>query len=229
MKITLIYIPLFLLSVFEVKSQMTSLPKEDIQPRKAEVKSDDEKVLKKGNHVINMYYGTNLLTAVFRKVVPELAQDVKIKSLGPIGFVYEYMASDHVGIGAEFGYSQTAFHFVYPYTYEDQNTGQTRTENFNYSLNFTRFRGMVRANFHFVRDKDFDCYGLISVGYRSTKFVIKTDNPYNDLKLSFNATLVPVGIKPGIGFRYFFTQNFGLNLELAAGTPLLCGGLAFKL
>jgi hypothetical protein len=41
-------------------------------------------------------------------------------------------------------------------------------------------------------------------------------------------SFIPLGIKPGVGFRYFFTKNIGINTEVALGMPVFNGGLSVK-
>ena len=56
---------------------------------------------------------------------------------------------------------------------------------------------------------------------------IKFPNKANNVRLyhGIGLGIIPFGFKPGLGLRYFFTENFGLNVELALGTPLLGGGV----
>ncbi len=149
--------------------------------------------------------------------------DVKYSSIGPVGLMYEYFVTDNVGLGAEFGYS--AYNISYKYDSYDQNFDPAV---YTDTYNFTTIRAMFRANFHFTHDSNFDAYGFVSAGYRTTKFTITSTDPlWNDGKSNFNS-IIPFGVKPGIGLRYFFTENLGLNLEFALGTPLMAGGLSAK-
>ena len=51
--------------------------------------------------------------------------------------------------------------------------------------------------------------------------------PYYDESVSWGG-FIPFGIKPGLGLRYFFAGPIGLNIEIAAGTPVMCGGLSLR-
>jgi hypothetical protein len=188
--------------------------------------SDGEpRAVKEGDNSVNFYYGTNLLTTIYKRAASSTAENVKFKSLGPIGIVYEHLLTDVIGLGVEFGYSKTTVEYRDSY-YNSSLLYQTN-EIYEYQLTATTIRAMFRANFHFAKSEKFDAYGLISVGYRSTKFNFTSTNPYDNGSYDFNS-LIPVGVKPGLGFRYFFIPNVGINLEIAAGTPLMCGGLSFK-
>ena len=186
----------------------------------------DEQVVKQGDNTINLYYGTNLLGSVYKRVASSAAENFKIRSRGPIGLVYEHLVTDIVGLGAEFGYSQTTVGYQDRDYYYDQN-GQRIDQVYNYDWKFTTIRIMFRANFHFARTENFDAYALVSAGYRGVSASFTTDNPDGNATLSYNSPFV-MGVKPGIGLRYFFVPNVGVNLEIAAFIPLMCGGFVFK-
>ena len=194
---------------------------------RAQTIDNKKSAVKEGDNTINIYYGTNLLSGIYKRLAVESAVDLRVRSLGPIGLVYEHMVSEVVGVGAELGYSQTNLDFHNYDTYYDSQTNQNYADTYNYNMQFTTMRAMFRANFHFADAEKFDAYALVSAGYRTTTFKYTTDNPYDDTHVNFR-TLIPVGVKPGIGLRYFFTDNIGLNMEIALGTPLMCGGLSFK-
>ncbi|MES2680242.1 MAG: hypothetical protein V4635_10170 [Bacteroidota bacterium] len=175
----------------------------------------------RGDNCINIYYGNNLVNFLFRKEAGSAATDMKRSSVGPVGIVYEHLLSDGFGLGVEFGYSQSTLHY---YDVPDFNQNKTK---FEYTLNASTLRAMVRLNFHFAGSKKFDAYWLISTGYRHVVFSYTTNDPYIGIEPSF-FSMSPIGVKPGIGFRYFFNNYIGLNLEIALGTPILGGGVSFK-
>ena len=187
---------------------------------------DDDSFAKKGDQTINLYYGISLFNNIYRNVAAANATDLQFKSLGPIGIMYEYFVADKVGVGMELGYSK--FEFSYSYDFDSFTTGTvSTTQTFKDTWTFTNIRAMFRANFHFVDSKTFDAYGFFSAGYRNTSYNFTSTNPNANSLRTFNS-IIPFGIKPGIGIRYFFTTNIGLNAEFALGTPLMSGGLSFK-
>ncbi len=186
-----------------------------------DVKSEGENIIQKGKNYINVYYGVNIFTSFYKTVASNAAVNIKTSAIGPVGIVYEHLVTDKIGIGVEFGYS--SFKLTYNDAFADFNGLIT---NYDYTWQFTTIRAMFRANFHFAKSDKFDAYGFLSAGYRGTSFNFSTNDP-NTSKLTFNG-LIPFGLKPGMGFRYFFTPSFGLNAEIAIGTPIICGGLAFK-
>lgn len=187
----------------------------------AQSSSSEEVAIKKGENSVYVYYGTNLLGSVYKAGLKGSTLNVSTKTMGPIGLVYEHMVTDIIGLGAEFGYSK--FTLNYDETYYGYNGREVYTS----TVDITTIRAMFRANFHFAPAEKFDAYGLISAGYRTTNWSVSTNNPNGSSTFSFGGFL-PFGVKPGIGLRYLFTKNLGVNIELAAGTPLMCGGLVFK-
>lgn len=184
------------------------------------LKSDDT-FGHQGMSAVNVYYGVSVFNGVY-KAVAASGTDVKFSSLGPIGVMYEYFVTDNIGLGAELGYS--AFKISYNYNDFDENLNPAV---YNASYSFQTIRAMFRSNFHFANSSDFDAYGFLSLGYRSTTFTFASTDPFWDSSTNFSS-LIPVGFKPGLGMRYFFTDNLGLNVEFALGSPLLSGGLSAK-
>ena len=182
-----------------------------------------ERAVMKGQNSVNVYYGANLLRSFYKNVADEAALNLEIGGLGPIGIVYEHMVTDGIGLGVELGYGQTTV----GWDYEDVDFftgGVLNTYHVDYK--FTLIRAQVRANFHFAKSSNFDAYFLLNAGYRHQTFTIETNDPY--WTGGSIGTLIPFGIKPGLGLRYFFNGPIGLHMEIAAGTPLLCGGVSVR-
>jgi opacity protein-like surface antigen len=189
--------------------------------------------LEKGKVAFNAYYGVNIFTAIFKTAYQNSGgngsaqTDFKIKGMGPIGLSGEYMVTDKVGLGGDFYYANTSISWNETYSdYYNSTTGNYETRTYNYKVSVPRFAALFRANLHFTEDDNFDSYGIIAAGYKNMSFKFETNDP--DYQFAKISSLIPVGLKLGIGFRYFFTDNIGINAEIAAGTPLLCGGLSAK-
>ena len=189
----------------------------------------------KGKNIINVYYGyrLNLVSSWLKNY--ETQTGFSLKTFGPVGLVYEHLVTDNIGIGAEFGYDQ----MIWSYTYTDSyysGSGNYTTYTDTYKFKYSMMRIQFRANFHFAKSEKFDAYGLISAGYRKGDYTYSyTTTDPNSASYNTNSTglllpgaVIPIGLKPGIGFRYFFTNNIGINLEIALGNPLMCGGLSLK-
>lgn len=181
-----------------------------------------EPFAKKGTSSVNVYYGVSVFNGIYKNVASASAQDIRYSSLGPVGLMYEYIIADNVGIGAELGYR--TFKLQYDYDGFDNNFNNVK---YTDTYQFTSIRAMFRANFHFTHDEHFDAYGFVSAGYRSTTYKFTSTDPFFTGNSSFGG-LIPFGVKPGIGIRYFFTENIGIHAEFALGTPLLAGGLSAK-
>ena len=139
--------------------------------------------------------------------------------------------TDKVGLGAEFGYTQVKWSYAYNDTYINSSS-QTVPYVETYNWSYTLMRIQFRFNYHFAKSEKFDAYFLTSAGYRDAKykFSYTSNDPNAPVSGSWTTPKSPLifGVKPGLGFRYFFTKNIGLNLEVTAGTPLMSGGLSVK-
>ncbi len=183
----------------------------------------EERAVKKGDNTVNVYYGYSLTKSIIKAVIPDSIKDVTVTGLGPIGLVYEHLITDGIGLGLELSYSSAALNY--------QNEGVDPQSNtvklYDWKLKVATTRIFVRANFHFAKSDKFDAYFLVGAGYKSRTYSYDTNDPnYKGDKV--NLTFIPYGFKPGLGFRYFFTPYFGINAELAIGTPLMSGGLTVK-
>lgn len=186
---------------------------------------ESDRAVSEGDNVVNVFYGVNLVTGFYKNLASTTASEVKVKGIGPVGLVYEHLLTDGIGLGAEFSYASTLLTYVDRNT--DPNTGIIT--NYNWEFKFATIRAMFRANFHFAKSEKFDAYFFMSAGYRGTSFTVKSTDPTfkpEDYKLP--KVLPPYGFKPGFGFRYFFTDNFGINSEIAIGTPVMSAGVSVK-
>jgi hypothetical protein len=190
-----------------------------------EAQDASSKVMHKGMNSVNLYYGVSISKSLYKAVASNSATDLRVSGLGPVGIVYEHMISDVVGLGVEFGYAQTIVSYVMQDTY--YYNGSTQLSSYSYEWKFTTIRAMMRCNLHFLDNENFDMYGLISGGYRGTSYSFTTSDPSGKTNATYDP-IFPFGIKLGLGMRYFFTDNLGIQTEFALGTPLLSGGLCFK-
>jgi hypothetical protein len=183
-----------------------------------------ENIMHEGVNTINFYYGVTISTPIYKALAASAATDLEFKQVGPLGMVYEHLMSDNVGLGVELGYNKLTMSYQESYVAANGNS----VENSLATWEFTTMRAMMRVNFHLVESEHFDTYILISAGYRKVDWVFKSTDPYYNRPISTYRSPFPVGVKPGLGLRYFFTDNIGLNVELALGTPIMCGGLSFR-
>ncbi len=185
---------------------------------------DGERAVMKGQNSVNVYYGLNLMRGFYKGVANSSGSDVQIGGLGPVGIVFEHMVTDGIGIGAEVGYGTTTVGWNYESI--DWSGSSNTLQTYHTEYRFTTIRAQFRANFHFIKSSNFDMYFLLSAGYRHQTFSVTSTEPgYSGGTIG---GFIPFGLKPGLGFRYFFNGPIGLHAELALGTPMACGGLSFR-
>ena len=175
-----------------------------------------------GNVLIDVYSGgPNLFTSVIKGAYTNAGgtyENVKIGGLPCLGLRVGYMVTDRISIGIDANYTSTVV------TYSEASGSNV----YDYTLSIPRIRAMARFEFHFGSSDKFDFYMPVGVGYSSIKYNYTTTDPDGG-SLPSVRNLIPVAFRYGIGGRYFFTDNIGLNLELGlGGGPILEGGLAFK-
>lgn len=180
------------------------------------------KGITEGTILIDGYYGYgDLYNAVFKALSSDGAG--KFSSIGPVGFRGEYLLSDKIGIGIDVAFSQAKI----VSTYQDlDSTGKMATYTDN--LKTSKIGGMVTFNYHFINNKKFDAFFVTGVGYgnRSTSF---SSNYLGVVTPTINSVL-PVAARVGVGFRYFFTDNLGLQLGLGIGQGgMTNAGLTYKI
>lgn len=187
------------------------------------------KAVKENSIIIEAYYGFpywwgTLLTATNNAAGGNSITDVKVKNTNHIGGRFEYMVSDKIGIGAEYTYADASA------TYKETTTtmngsGVTTTATHTYTDGIKKQRALVRMGIHFGESATFDPYICIGAGYKGTTYYSNASG--SGLGVTFN--VVPVATRFGGGFRYFFTENIGINIEAGLGGPLVQGGLSLKL
>lgn len=185
--------------------------------------------VEKGTVLIDAYYGfPNLYSAVFRHAYSATDYtDYKVAGSGPFGIRGEYLLTDKFGIGLDVGYNATKITFTDTYsdTY-DPNTGQYIQTTYHYKYTTAKLGVMATFNFHFVETDHIDFYGVVGAGYGNRTFKFDSDDPTDNASAS---SLIPVAFKTGVGLRYFFTENIGVNVAVQVGQGgIINGGLSFK-
>jgi len=150
---------------------------------------------------------------------------ISITNLNHIGAKFEYMVTEDIGLGLEY-----TFAGVYMNYYNENTNANGQIIRGYYDASLTKQRILGRVNFHYATTAHFDPYFSIGAGYK--KSVLKTNNPFdNELVDTFNAGILnafPVSFRLGVGLRYFFNDNIGLNIEAGIGGPSVQGGLTVK-
>ena len=180
-----------------------------------------------GTILIDAFYGApNLLSSYVKNAYNNNSttqiNDFKVTSTGPFGVKGEYMITDKIGLGLIFNYANTSVKWSEVGT----NSNNVPTL-YSYKVMVPRTRFLGSFNFHFGHSEKFDPFLIIGAGYA----IYNAQSSSNDPKFTsekVNGTF-PVAIRAGFGTRYFFTDNVGVNFEIALGGPLLQFGLSFKI
>jgi opacity protein-like surface antigen len=183
------------------------------------------------NIVIEAYYGfPNLYTSVFKAAYANSGGELDLNAggIGPFGVRFEYLVTDKVGLGLDFGLTGSSISFNELGTVYNPTTGNYDNILYNYDFSTRKIGALFCFNYHFLDNDEFDLYSTVGVGYSKRNFdFTSTDPSYEPMSVS---SVIPVGFKAGLGMRYFFTDNIGANLNLGFGIGgLLNAGLSVKL
>lgn len=181
-----------------------------------------------GKSVVTAGAGYSLVGALFKSVDNAIGSNgtVDLKSTPVICGMYDYALADHFSIGAAFSYQS----FTAVYTNAEYTNSQGFTVTGSWKDRVTRMNYAIRPLFHFGDNESFDHYAGVRLGFTNWGFTSDNPDPY------YNTTdFYPSGFKNRLrvqtlyGMRYFFTDNIGVNLELAIGSPYyMMGGVNFK-
>ena len=172
----------------------------------------------KSDNAINLYYGLNLTEPVIATNADTEQINLKSKTQGPVGIVYEHLFTKVIAIGIELSYLRGDLYF------EQQDVLSNKL--YNYAFNYSSMFVGIRENLHFTRRKKFDAYFIFGVNMNILAYTYTTNDPYYIPVVKPNSTTF--GIKFGLGLRYFIVKNLAIHAELAFGMPIICGGLTFK-
>lgn len=186
--------------------------------------------VEQGNVIIDTYYGfPNLYTTVFKSTYANSGTEtnLEIGGLGPVGLRAEYMVADKIGVGLDIGFNNSHVNYSEETTVYNSTTGNYDPVTYDYNFSTQKIGVMATLNYHFLDNDKVDAYGVFGAGYgqRSYKFE-STDPDYVNEEIK---GLIPVAMRIGVGMRYFFTDNIGLNLGLGFGQGGIANaGISFK-
>jgi opacity protein-like surface antigen len=203
-----------------------------IQSKAQTAPTEKQFCINQGDFIIDAFYGYpyvlgNAIKEAFKPSNNAVNNTnvISITNLNHIGAKFEYMVTEDIGLGLEY-----TFAGVYMNYYNENTTTNGLIVKGFYDASLTKQRILGRVNFHYATTAHFDPYASIGAGYK--KSVLKTNNPFdNELVDTFNAGILnafPVSFRLGVGLRYFFNNNIGLNIEAGIGGPSVQGGLTVK-
>lgn len=188
-------------------------------------------VLEKGSKYFDIYYGyPELYTKTFNRTNKIDGNELNLKTggTGPVGLRADFMLTDKISVGIDASYSTYLAKYNYIGQVANPVTGELSDKTYDYSFATNKIGALITGTYHIVMTDKFDLFGTAGFGYSGRKNTIKsTDEEFIPQK---QTGLTPIGGKVGVGFRYFFTPNLGINFVLGAGQcGLISFGGSFKL
>jgi len=188
--------------------------------------------VEEGSILIDTYYGfPNFGKNLWSILENDSTQNTKATGIGPLGFRFEYMIADNLGVGFDFNYLDNGFKYEETFTSYNSTTMTYETNTYEYQYKKTKMRFMARLHYHFVVTDVVDAYVGFGAGYKHkiNKFESNDPNASEETLESLFNGAIPVSARICIGTRFFFTENIGINLEMGVGGgPLLSAGVSFK-
>ena len=187
--------------------------------------------MSEGNVAIDLYYGfPNLYTSALRTAYANSGseENIKVGGIGPLGLRVEYMLADKVGLGADFGFNNSSVTYDYETTVLNPATSTYDPITYTDEVKSTKIGFMVVFNYHFIDNDNLDFFGTVGAGYKNRTLSFNSTDP-NFTEESVSLTTIPVSARVGLGMRYFFTDNIGINLGVGFGQGGIAnGGLSVK-
>jgi hypothetical protein len=183
-----------------------------------------------GNHVIEPYLGfpnvSRYVPSIF--YLTENIDITKYRGLAPSGLRYSYMLRDEISVGVD---------VMYNFSNQTYNSTDTVFQNgqWNYIPSTglrqeRRLRIHARMNFHLpTLIPEADSYIGFGIGTNNRWLRNSKNGNLESLVKGEDAVLLPFSMRICYGFRYYFTYNLGINLEVGVGGPLLSAGLSYKI
>ncbi|MEX1000861.1 MAG: outer membrane beta-barrel protein [Crocinitomicaceae bacterium] len=183
--------------------------------------------VEQGSIIIDPYVGAPTWNVWWSSVTDTNIDGYKTAG-SPVSFGgrFEYMVADNFGIGLDANYAPAGFQ------YNEDNPHDTINDIQEFKFLSTRFRIMLRLNYHFVQTENLDAYVGFGAGYRQVTRRVFYDGVDYTEESGFgllNGSSMPVAVRLAIGARYYFHPNIGLNVEMGtSGGGLIQGGVSVK-
>ncbi len=145
------------------------------------------------------------------------------KGIGPLHLKGEIGLSKMIGMGLSVNYESYGGKWTRLYYVQANN----RDESFNENLTITSLSVMPRFNLHFAVTNQIDPYFGVGAGYKLTTYNFHSD--YSSALDEHEEGLLPVGLETTFGLRIYFSDSFGVYMEMGLAKSLVQGGIAIKL
>ena len=151
-----------------------------------------------------------------------LSNDVSNFTVGgvaPLGLQLEYMLSNTIAFTTDGIFNSWSA------TWQHNFLGEI----FSNRVSETRFRFLVGLNYHLddLDNEKFNFYAGGAIGINQRSFVKEVDDYWSDSFWIFDINS-PLAFRARTGMRFFINKQWGLNLELGAGGPVLRFGLTYR-
>ena len=173
----------------------------------------------KGKIQIDLYHGLPQHTGILFRAISSVTVDetVEIKTLGNLGLRFQYYLAPKFALGIDANYTNRSATINYTLT------------GFEEKIQQTVIRAMLRTSWEFVKSGGFEMNWNNSIGLRNASWNWSATDPDLTINTDWNGG-VPIAFRSALGFRYMFTENVGLNLEVGVlGGSFLNGGLTIGL
>ena len=173
----------------------------------------------KGKIQIDLYHGLPQHTGILFRAISSVTvgETVEIKTLGNLGLRFQYYLAPKFALGIDANYTNRSATINYTLT------------GFEEKIQQTVIRAMLRTSWEFVKSGGFEMNWNNSIGLRNASWNWSATDPDLTINTDWNGG-VPIAFRSALGFRYMFTENVGLNLEVGVlGGALLNGGLTIAL
>ena len=174
---------------------------------------------KKGTMYGDAFFGTPYLWGYALKIAADSLKQqgntvANFHNYQQWGLNYEYMVNEQLGFGVEYTYALASFDYLY---------GATKYS----TIGLRKQRILGKMSLHFARSsRKWDPYLNVGIGYSTLKMYDQASA--KTINLSDSSAIVPLAIRVGFGFRYFFNDFLGINAEVGIGGPIAHVGLSFR-
>ena len=164
---------------------------------------------------ISVDAGFSLVGAIFKAADLDPTATFSSYSIPAIEATYDYSIAKWFSLGAGVSYQMMGMEVDY--------------QNENFKVKVSRLNFGVRPLFHYGNSGKLDMYSGFRVGMNKWGASVEDNGTTYKLDDYFNASYFGAQLVL-FGFRGYFTDNFGCNFELAAGSPhFLAIGLNYRM
>jgi hypothetical protein len=172
-------------------------------------------VMSKGSHHVYLGIGAPNFPVLFASALGQSGGS----SFGPLIATYEYGIFRKLGIGVQLGYAS----YTTPWMEWRNNMGEV----INYNISLALIPAMGRITWHYLNSDNADLYSGLGIGYTLAKVTAHGDVDPAQASISAGTIAFNVNL---IGFRYLWTERFGVYTELGVGhNGIIVVGFSAKL